>query len=136
MVEEGMEDPQPIEAMLHKPLKLHLDNFQLVLPTGGTPRPDFPPHWPFSSEHREWRFRRVPNVQPLTMPPSVGVTGGVHRVGDQRLRLLLQGKSPNRRDSRRLPLRQGSPAEDPPEEVHMWLHPEEGLTDGDKAGDM
>jgi len=26
MAEEGMEDPQPIEAMLHKPLKLHLDN--------------------------------------------------------------------------------------------------------------
>ena len=42
-VEEGMEYPQPVEAMLHKPLKLHLDNLQLVLPTGGTPQPTFPP---------------------------------------------------------------------------------------------
>ena len=28
-----------------------------------------------------------------------------------------------------LPLRQGSPDEDPLEKVHMRLHPEEGLTD-------
>ena len=36
--EEGMEDPQLIKAMLHEPLKLRLDNLQLVLLTGGTPR--------------------------------------------------------------------------------------------------
>ena len=34
MVEEGMKDLQPIEAMLHKPLKLHLDNLQFVLSIG------------------------------------------------------------------------------------------------------
>ena len=55
-LEESMEDPQPVEAMQHKPLKLRLDNLQLVLLTGGTPRPAFPPLRPFSSERREWRF--------------------------------------------------------------------------------
>ena len=29
----------------------------------------------------------------------------------------------------KLPLRQGSPDEDPPEKVHTWLHPKERLTD-------
>ena len=37
MVEEGMEDLQPIEALLHKLLKLRLDNLQLVLATDRTP---------------------------------------------------------------------------------------------------
>ena len=131
-----IEDPQLVEAMLHKPLKLHLDNLQLVLPTGGTPRPVFPPLRPFFGERWEWRFRRVPDVEPLIVPPPVGVVGGVRRVGDRWLRLLLQGKSPNRRDSGRLPLGQGSPTKDPSEEVHMRLHPEEGLTDGDEANDV
>jgi len=36
-MKEGMEDPQPVEAMLHKLLKLRLDNLQLVISTGGTP---------------------------------------------------------------------------------------------------
>ena len=136
MTEEGMEDPQPDEAMLHKPLELRLDNLQLVLPTGGTPRLAFPPLWPFPSEHQEWCFHWVFNVEPLTVPPPVGVTGGVHGVGDQWLRPLLQGKPPNRCDSRRLPLEQGLPAENPLEEVHMRIHPEEGLTDGDKTSDV
>ena len=70
------------------------------------------------------------------MPPPVGVTGGVCWVGDRRLWLLLQSESPNRRDSRRLPLGQGSPAEDLLEEVHVQLHPKEDLVDGDKAGDV
>ena len=83
MAEEGMEDPQPIEAILHKPLKLHLDNLQLLLPTGRTPRLAFPPLRPFSGERREWRFRWVPDVEPLTVPLPVGVTGGVRRVGDR-----------------------------------------------------
>ena len=43
-----IEDPQLVEVMLHKPLKLHLDNLQLVLPTDETPQPAFPPLWPFS----------------------------------------------------------------------------------------
>ena len=136
MAEEGMEDPQPIEAMSHEPPKLHLDNLQLVLPTGETPRPAFPPLWPLPGECQEWRLRRVPNVEPLAVPPPVGVTGGVRRVGDQQLRLLLQGKSPNRRDSGRFPLRQGSPTKDLLEEVHVRLHPEEGLVDGDEASDV
>ena len=56
------------------------------------------------------------------MPPSIRVTGGVRGVGDRRPRWL--------------PLRQGSPGEDPPEEVHMQLHPEEGLADGDETDDV
>ena len=70
------------------------------------------------------------------MPPLVGVTGGVRRVGGRWLRLLLQGESPNRHGSGRLPLRQGLPTKDPQKEVHVWLHLEEGLTDGNKAGDV
>ena len=35
----------------------------------------------------------------------------------------------HRHDPKQLPLRQGSPGEDPPEKVHTWLHPEEGLVD-------
>ena len=89
MVEEGVEDPQPIEAMLHKLLKLRLDNLQLVLPTSRTPRLAFPPLRPSSGERREWRLHWVPDVEPLTMPPPIGVTGGVRRVGGQWLRLLL-----------------------------------------------
>ena len=81
-MEEGMEDPHPIETMPHEPLKLHLDNFQLVLPIGGTPRPGFPPLQPLPDEHQEWRLHQVPNVKPLTMPPLVGVTRGVRGVGD------------------------------------------------------
>ena len=136
MVEEGMEDPQPIEAMLHKPLKLRLDNLQLVLPIGGTPRPAFPPLRPLPRKRREWHLRRVPNVEQLTVPPLVGVIGGVRGVGDRWLWPLLQGEPPNWCDSGRLPFGQGSPAKNPPEEVHVRLHPEEGLVDGDKAGDV
>ena len=99
-----MEDPQPIEAMLHNPLKLRLDNLLFVLPTGGTPRPALPPLWPSSGKRWEWRLCRVPDVEPLTMPPPVGVIGGVSRVGGRRLWLLLQSESPKWRDSRRLPL--------------------------------
>ena len=32
-------------------------------------------------------------------------------------------------DPRQLPLRQGSPGEDPPEKIPTWLHPEKGLAD-------
>ena len=62
--------------------------------------------------------------------------GGVRGVGARRTRLFLQGEATNRRGPGRLPLRQGSPGEDPLEEVHVRLHPEEGLVDGDEAGDM
>ena len=34
---ESMEDPQLVEAMLHEPLKLYLDDLQLVLLMGRTP---------------------------------------------------------------------------------------------------
>ena len=70
------------------------------------------------------------------MPPPIGVTGGVRGVGARWPQLLLQGEAPNRCGSRWLPLRQGLPGEDLSEEVHVWLHPEEGLTDGDETSDM
>ena len=70
------------------------------------------------------------------MPPSIGVAGGVRGVGALWPRLLLQREAPNQRGPRRLPLRQGSPGEDPPEEVHVRLHPVEGLVDGDEAGNV
>ena len=136
MAEEGMEDLQPIEAMPHEPLKLHLDDLQLVLPTGRTPRPAFPPLRPLLGERQEWRLRRVPNIEPLAMPSSVGVTRGVRRVGDRRLRPLLQGEPTNQSDSERFPLGSDPPAEDPLKEVHVRLHPEECLADGDEAGDV
>jgi len=133
MVEEGMEDPQPIKAMPHEPLKLRLDDLQLVLPMGGTPRPAFPPLRPLPNERREWRLHWV---QPLVVPSLIGVTGGVRRVGDQRLRPLLQGEPTDLSDSGRFPLGQGSPTEDLPEEIHVWLHLEEGLANGDKVRDV
>ena len=70
------------------------------------------------------------------MPTPIGVAGGVRKVGGRQLLLLLQGKTPNRQGSRWLPLRQGSPGEDPPKEVHVRLHPKEGLTDSDEASDV
>ena len=76
------------------------------------------------------------DVEPLTMPPLVGVIGGVCGAGDRWLRPLLQGKPPNRCDSGRLPLGQGLPAKNPLEEVHVQLHPEEGLIDSDEPGDV
>ena len=131
-----MEDSQPIEAMLHEPPKLHLNNLQLVLPMGRTPRPTFPPLRPLPGERQEWHLHRVPNVEPLTMPSLIGVTGGVRRIGDRWLGLLLQGEPTNRGVWRRFPLGQGTPKEDLPEEIHMRLHPKEGLIDGDKVGDV
>ena len=136
MVEEGVEHPQPIEAMLHQLLELRLDDVQFVLLTRGTPRPALPPLRPSSGERQERRLYWVPNVEPLPMPPSIGVAGGVRGVGAWWPQLLLWCEAPNRRGPRWLPLRQGSPGEDPPEEVHMRLHPEEGLADGDEAGDV
>ena len=70
------------------------------------------------------------------MPSLIGVTGGVRGVGGRRLRLLLQSETPNQRGSGWLPLRQGSPGEDLPKEIHVWLHPEESLIDGDETGDV
>jgi len=45
-------------------------------------------------------------------------------------------RSPNQCNLGQVPLRQGSPEEEPLEEVHVWLHPEEGLTNGDEAGNV
>ena len=81
MAEEGVEHPQPIETVLHQLLELRLDDLQLVLPTGGTPRPAFLSLQPSSGEQREWRLHWVPDVEPLPMPPLIGVIGGVHRIG-------------------------------------------------------
>ena len=89
MVEEGVEHPQPIEAMLHQLLKLRPDDLQLVLPTRGTPRPALPPLRPSFGERREWHLRWVPNVEPLPMPPLIGIVGGVCGVGARRTQLIL-----------------------------------------------
>ena len=35
-----------------------------------------------------------------------------------------------------LPLRQGSPDEDPPEEIHVRLHPKEGLANDYETGNV
>jgi len=47
-----------------------------------------------------------------------------------------KGKTSHRCSPKRLPLRQGSPEEDSPEGVHVRLHPDETLVDGDEAGDV
>ena len=78
-----MEDPQPVEVMPLEPLKLCLDDLQLVLPMGKIPRLAFPPLRPLPSEHREWCLRWVPDVEPLVVPPPIGVVGGVRRVEDR-----------------------------------------------------
>ena len=47
-----------------------------------------------------------------------------------------KGETSHQRSPERLPLRQGSPGEDLPEGVHVRLHPDESLADGDEAGDV
>ena len=47
-----------------------------------------------------------------------------------------KGETSHQRSPKRLPLRQGSPGEDSPEGVHIRLHPDESLADGDEAGDV
>ena len=47
-----------------------------------------------------------------------------------------KGKTSHQRSPERLLLRQGSPKEDSPEGVHVRLHLDESLTDGDEAGDI
>jgi len=70
------------------------------------------------------------------MPPPIGITGGVRGVRARRARFLLQREAPHRHNHERLPLRQSLPRENPLEEVHVRLYPKEGLTHGNKAGDM
>ena len=136
MAKEGVQDPQPIEAIPHELSKLRLDDRQLFLLMGRTPRPTFPLLRPPSGKHREWFLHRVLDIEPLAMPSPIGVTRRVREVGDQWLRPLLQGERTDQSDSRRFPLGQGPLAEDPPEEVHVRLHPEEGLVDGHEVGDV
>ena len=80
-MEEGVEHPHPIEAMLHQLLELCLNDVQLVLLTRGTLRPTLRPLRPSSGERREWRLRWFPDIEPLPMPPPIGVVGGVRGVG-------------------------------------------------------
>ena len=47
--------------------------------------------------------------------------------------ISCKGETPHQRSPERLPLRQDSPGEDLSEGVHVRLHPEEGLADGDEA---
>ena len=70
------------------------------------------------------------------MPPLVGVAGDVHGIRAPCAWFLLQGEAPHRHGLGRIPQLQSSPREQPPEEVRVWLHPEEGLADGDEASDM
>ena len=52
------------------------------------------------------------------------------------LGFFCREKPPDRRGLGRIPHHQSSPGEQPPKEVHVRLHPEEGLVDGDEASDM
>ena len=136
MAEEGVEHLHPIKALLYQILELRPDDLQLVLSARRAPRPTVLPLRPSTGERQEWRLHQVLDIEPLPVPPPIGVAGGVRGVGARRPRLLLQGETPHRRGPGWLPLRQSSSGEDPPEEVHVWLHPEEGLVDGDEASDV
>jgi len=46
------------------------------------------------------------------------------------------GRNPHWCDLGWIPHRQGSPREQPPEEIRVRLHPEESLADGDEAGNV
>ena len=81
-MEEGVEDPQPIEAIPHELLKLQLDDRQLFLLTARTPHLTFPLLRPPPGKRQERRLHWVPDIEPFTMPPPVGVTRGVRGVRD------------------------------------------------------
>ena len=137
MAEEGVEHPYPIKAVPHKLLELLLDDLHLLLlPMGTTPRPTFLLLWPLAGERRERHLRRILDVKPLPMPPPVGVVGSVCWIRASRAQFPLQGETPHRRDLSRIPHRQGSPREQPPEEIRVWLHPKESLTNSDEADDV
>ena len=136
MAEEGVEHPHPVEALLHQLLELLPDDLQLLLLAGGAPRPTVPPLWPPTGERWEWCLHRVPDVEPLPMPPLVGVAGEVCGIRVSHAQFSLQGETPHRRDLGRVPHRQGSRGEELPEEIHVWLHPKESLANGDETGDV
>ena len=81
MVEEGVEHPHPFKALLHRFLELRPDDLHYVLLARRALRPTIPSFWPPTGERREWRLHWVPDVEPLPVPPLVGVIGGVHGVG-------------------------------------------------------
>ena len=122
--------------MPHELPQLLLDDLHLLLLVGTTPRLSILLLWPPTSECRERRLRRIPDIKPLPVPPLVGVAGDVCGIPPSHARFPLQGETPHRRDLGRIPHQQSSPREQSPEEVHVWLHPEEGLANGDKAGDV
>ena len=47
-----------------------------------------------------------------------------------------KGESSYQHSPERIPLQQGSPEEDSPGGLHVRLHPDESLTDGDEVGDV
>ena len=47
-----------------------------------------------------------------------------------------KGENPHQCIPEHLPLQQDSPGEDSPEGVHVRLHPDKSLTDGDEVGDV
>ena len=132
-----MEHPHPIKATSHELSELLLDDLHLLLLLMGTaPRPTILLLRPPIGECWERRLCRIPNIKPLPVPPLVGVARDVGGIRASHARFPLQGETPHWRDLGRIPRRQGSIREQPPEEVRERLYPEESLTDGDEASDV
>ena len=70
------------------------------------------------------------------MPSLVGITWGVRGIRASRMWLPLQGEASDWCDLGRTPVRHSSPREEKPEEIRVWLHPEETLIDGDETSDV
>ena len=70
------------------------------------------------------------------MPPPVVVAGDVREIRASRAQFPLQGETPHQRDLGQIPHWQSSPKEQPLEEIHVRLYPEEGLADSNKAYDV
>ena len=70
------------------------------------------------------------------MPSPVGVTWGVRGIRASYAWLPLQGEASDQSDLGRTLVHHGSPREEELEEVHVWLHLEESLADGDEASDV
>ena len=134
---QGVEHPHPIKAALYELSELLLDDPHLMLLLfGTTPHPTILLLRPPTGEHRERCRHRIPDVELLPVPPLVGVIGEVHGIRVSHAQFSLQGKTPHRCDLGWIPHHQGSPREQPPEEIRMRLHPEESLTDSNEAGDV
>ena len=134
---KGVEQLHPIKAVPYELSELLLDDLHLVpLCVGTAPRPTLLLHQPPAGKRWKWRPCRIPNVEPLPMPSPVGVTWGVRGIRASRMRLPLQGEAFDRCDLSQTLVRHSSLEEEKPEEIHVRLHPEESLADGDKASNV